>query len=378
MADFIIDLKIWPHRPLKNSKRLSKVSDWCLLFRRGVFIVNQWFLVKSRKSKGYITTNYQHDQVQNAPLELFDQVHDPPPQGGLWAVLGHNHCHGGRLVSHFVAGNHHDHHRNHHHHHHNSLNDQAIQWMRNPTPQSKLKSFEPFNCNYGHRPPRCSSPKVTIRLLFYITSTSMLVRDMLYMQFIVQSFLLAFQGKSRNCSNWWLNGNAREKHMKTFISKRKVNCLLIWWVETLVKATSSAIHQQPQRGFQHRSTLVDGNLGIALLWPKGILVSSREGEEGVWLSQSSPLTPGLAFQRSARLKKHLPNISADSTSDYIKFCLFHHHTLLSNLTPMHRRIVPAPQILNKLCVRFTLGKQINIWAQLLSLNRCNCSKEQIT
>ena len=80
----------------------------------------------------------------------------------------------------------------------------------------------------------------------------------------------------------------------------------------------------------------------------------------VWLSQSSPLTPGLAFQRSARLKKHLPNISADSTSDYIKFCLFHHHTLLSNLTPMHRRIVPAPQILNKLCVRFTLGKQINI------------------
>ena len=168
MADFIIDLKIWPQTPLKNSNRLSKVSDGCLLFRRGVFIVNQWFLVKSRKSK-YITTNYQHDQVQNAPLELFDQVHDPPPQGGLWAVLGHNHCHGGCLVSHFVAGNHHDHHRNHHRnhhdHHHNSLNDQAIQWMRNPTPQSKLKSFEPFNCNYAHRPPRCSSPKVTIQLL---------------------------------------------------------------------------------------------------------------------------------------------------------------------------------------------------------------------
>jgi len=37
---------------------------------------------------------------------------------------------------------------------------QAIQWMRNPTPQSELKSFEPFNCNYSHRPPRCSSPKV--------------------------------------------------------------------------------------------------------------------------------------------------------------------------------------------------------------------------
>ena len=53
----------------------------------------------------------------------------------------------------------------------------------------------------------------------------------------------------------------------------------------------------------------------------------------VWLSQSSPLTPGLAFQRSARLKKHLLNISADSTSDYIKFCLFHHHTLLFSLTP---------------------------------------------
>ena len=80
----------------------------------------------------------------------------------------------------------------------------------------------------------------------------------------------------------------------------------------------------------------------------------------VWLSQSSPLTPGLAFQRSARLKKHLPNISADSTSDYIKFCLFHHHTLLTNLTPMHRKIVTAPQILNKLCRSFTLGKQFNM------------------
>ena len=218
MADFIIDLKIWPQTPLKNSNRVSKVPDWCLLFRRGVFIVNQWFLVKSRKSK-YITTNYQHDQVQNAPLELFDQVHDPPPQGGLWAVLGHNHCHGGCLVSHFLAGNHHDHHRNHHHHQHNSLNDQAIQWMRNPTPQSKLKSFEPFNCNYAHRPPRCSSPKVTIQLLdsAHHVNHDAGEGDMLYMQFIVHSCLSAFQGRSRNCFNWLLNGNARENYRKAHI-----------------------------------------------------------------------------------------------------------------------------------------------------------------
>ena len=288
MADFIIDLKIWPHRPLKNSKRLSKVSDWCLLFRRGVFIVNQWFLVKSRKSKGYITTNYQHDQVQNAPLELFDQVHDPPPQGGLWAVLGHNHCHGGRLVSHFVAGNHHDHHRNHHHHHHNSLNDQAIQWMRNPTPQSKLKSFEPFNCNYGHRPPRCSSPKVTIRLLFYITSTSMLVRDMLYMQFIVQSFLLAFQGKSRNCSNWWLNGNAREKHMKTFISKRKVN---VFWYDG----------SRPWSRRRHLPSINShkGDSSIGRLWSMGISVLLSCGRR-VSSYQAGKVRRGFGYPSPAR------------------------------------------------------------------------------
>ena len=73
-------------------------------------------------------------------------------------------------------------------------------------------------------------------------------------------------------------------------------------------------------------------MGISVLLSCGRKVSSYQAgkvRREVWLSQSSPLTPGLAFQRSARLKKHLPNISADSTSDYIKFCLFHHHTLLT-------------------------------------------------
>ena len=51
----------------------------------------------------------------------------------------------------------------HRHHHHHVF--QAIQWMRNPTPQSELKSFEPFNCNYSHRPPRCSSPKVIMMMM---------------------------------------------------------------------------------------------------------------------------------------------------------------------------------------------------------------------
>ena len=40
---------------------------------------------------------------------------------------------------------------------------------------------------------------------------------MLYMQFIVHSCLLAFQGRSRNCFNWLLNSNAGEKHRKTNI-----------------------------------------------------------------------------------------------------------------------------------------------------------------
>ncbi|XP_046674154.1 putative mediator of RNA polymerase II transcription subunit 26 isoform X2 [Homalodisca vitripennis] len=39
-------------------------------------------------------------------------------------------------------------------------NWQAIQWVRDPTPISRLNSFAPFQCNYPERPRRCNNPKV--------------------------------------------------------------------------------------------------------------------------------------------------------------------------------------------------------------------------
>ncbi|KAF5281218.1 hypothetical protein FQR65_LT14833 [Abscondita terminalis] len=39
-------------------------------------------------------------------------------------------------------------------------NWQAIQWVRDPTPVSRLNSFQPFGCNYPDRPKRCNNPKV--------------------------------------------------------------------------------------------------------------------------------------------------------------------------------------------------------------------------
>ncbi|KAL1493380.1 hypothetical protein ABEB36_011444 [Hypothenemus hampei] len=39
-------------------------------------------------------------------------------------------------------------------------NWQAIQWVRDPTPISKLNNFKPFQCDYSDRPKRCNNPKV--------------------------------------------------------------------------------------------------------------------------------------------------------------------------------------------------------------------------
>uniref|UniRef100_A0A182SXZ1 NodB homology domain-containing protein n=1 Tax=Anopheles maculatus TaxID=74869 RepID=A0A182SXZ1_9DIPT len=39
-------------------------------------------------------------------------------------------------------------------------NWQALQWVRDPTPLSRINSFTPFQCNYGDRPKRCNNPKV--------------------------------------------------------------------------------------------------------------------------------------------------------------------------------------------------------------------------
>lgn len=39
-------------------------------------------------------------------------------------------------------------------------NWQAIQWVRDPTPMSRIGSFQPFQCNYSDRPKRCNNPKV--------------------------------------------------------------------------------------------------------------------------------------------------------------------------------------------------------------------------
>nr|XP_023013002.1 uncharacterized protein LOC111503036 isoform X1 [Leptinotarsa decemlineata] len=39
-------------------------------------------------------------------------------------------------------------------------NWQALQWVRDPTPISRLGSFQPFQCDYRDRPKRCNNPKV--------------------------------------------------------------------------------------------------------------------------------------------------------------------------------------------------------------------------
>ncbi|KAK3922979.1 Chitin deacetylase 8 [Frankliniella fusca] len=39
-------------------------------------------------------------------------------------------------------------------------NWQALQWVRDPTPISRLGNFQPFQCNYQDRPRRCNNPKV--------------------------------------------------------------------------------------------------------------------------------------------------------------------------------------------------------------------------
>ncbi|CAK1544483.1 unnamed protein product [Leptosia nina] len=39
-------------------------------------------------------------------------------------------------------------------------NWQALQWVRDPTPISRLSSFQPFQCNYQGRPKKCNNPKV--------------------------------------------------------------------------------------------------------------------------------------------------------------------------------------------------------------------------
>nr|XP_032529041.1 uncharacterized protein LOC116779016 isoform X4 [Danaus plexippus plexippus] len=49
----------------------------------------------------------------------------------------------------------------------NKMNDvwiitnwQALQWVRDPTPISRLNNFQPFQCNYADRPKKCNNPKV--------------------------------------------------------------------------------------------------------------------------------------------------------------------------------------------------------------------------
>jgi hypothetical protein len=39
-------------------------------------------------------------------------------------------------------------------------NWQAIQWVRDPTPTSRMNSFQPFQCDYSDRPKRCNNAKV--------------------------------------------------------------------------------------------------------------------------------------------------------------------------------------------------------------------------
>ncbi|CAH2050062.1 unnamed protein product, partial [Iphiclides podalirius] len=39
-------------------------------------------------------------------------------------------------------------------------NWQALQWVRDPTPISRLNNFQPFQCNYQDRPKKCNNPKI--------------------------------------------------------------------------------------------------------------------------------------------------------------------------------------------------------------------------
>ncbi|XP_067623837.1 mucin-2-like isoform X2 [Eurosta solidaginis] len=39
-------------------------------------------------------------------------------------------------------------------------NWQMLQWVRDPTPLSRINSFQPFQCDYSDRPKRCNNPKV--------------------------------------------------------------------------------------------------------------------------------------------------------------------------------------------------------------------------
>ncbi|XP_050342722.1 uncharacterized protein LOC126768551 isoform X5 [Nymphalis io] len=39
-------------------------------------------------------------------------------------------------------------------------NWQALQWVRDPTPISRMNNFQPFQCNYQDRPKKCNNPKV--------------------------------------------------------------------------------------------------------------------------------------------------------------------------------------------------------------------------
>ncbi|XP_043640388.1 uncharacterized protein LOC122611404 isoform X4 [Drosophila teissieri] len=39
-------------------------------------------------------------------------------------------------------------------------NWQALQWVRDPTPISRINSFQPFQCDFSDRPKRCNNPKV--------------------------------------------------------------------------------------------------------------------------------------------------------------------------------------------------------------------------
>ncbi|XP_053618934.1 uncharacterized protein Cda5 isoform X6 [Plodia interpunctella] len=39
-------------------------------------------------------------------------------------------------------------------------NWQALQWVRDPTPISRINNFQPFQCNYPDRPKKCNNPKV--------------------------------------------------------------------------------------------------------------------------------------------------------------------------------------------------------------------------
>ena len=64
--------------------------------------------------------------------------------------------------------------------------------MRNPTPQSELKSFEPFNCNYSHRPPRCSSPKVMMIMIIMVIMMMMMMEIIMMIMMIMMVYKCRF------------------------------------------------------------------------------------------------------------------------------------------------------------------------------------------